>query len=76
MGLVEVRETSDEQARHHGLSPDEALRAIDDPRKWRDWRVEPFPRDEPYYLVVATAAGRSVWEREITRRASQQSERG
>lgn len=67
-GLVQIAASSDESPRQGDLSTEEALRALADPRKWRDWRVEPFTRSETYYMVVATPAGQSVWEQEVTRR--------
>jgi hypothetical protein len=64
-GLVEIEEHRPSERRRspkrprelHILSRDEALRAIRDPRKWRDPEEEPFRDGEPYYEAHATEAG-------------------
>ena len=61
--LVEIEESYDfNPDPPRTLGREEALRAIRDPRKWRDARVEPFETAERYYTVVVTARGRAAWE--------------
>jgi hypothetical protein len=62
-GLVSIEESYDfnpDQPRT--LGREEALAAIRDPRKWRDWRVEPVEPAERHYSVVMTERGRAAWE--------------
>jgi|SRR5215213_7038338 len=59
-GLVEIEEHREQRPDSRILSRDDALRAIRDPRKWRDFEREPFVEGELCYEARATRAGLAV----------------
>jgi hypothetical protein len=70
-GLVEIEEHRPSERRgspkrpvaRHILDREGALRAIHDPRKWRDPESDPFRNGETYYEAHATEAGLALLRR-------------